>query len=85
MTTTTAIQVLTAAFADDPLARWLLPGDRYATHACAVFGSAAEASAEHGELAVAADGSAAAVWLRQARPPGPRRRPRSNVSERSWS
>ncbi len=68
MTTTTAdvpaaIQVLAAAFADDPLARWLLPGDRYATHACAVFGSAAEASAEHGELAVAADGSAAAVWL----------------------
>lgn len=74
MSTTTAdveitVQVLTAAFADDPLAGWLLPGDPSAA-ADILFGPLAETSAAHGELAVFPDGTAAAVWLpRAAEPP----------------
>jgi GNAT superfamily N-acetyltransferase len=59
----TAVQVLTRAFVDDPMARWLLPGDLYAAAAPSVFGEIARTSAEHGELAVTGDGTAAAVWL----------------------
>jgi GNAT superfamily N-acetyltransferase len=59
----TAIRVLTVAFADDPLCRWLLPGD--ATDAARVFRPVVEESAEQGELAVDPDGTAAAVWLRR--------------------
>jgi GNAT superfamily N-acetyltransferase len=58
--TETAARVLTAAFADDPLARWLLPGDLPAE---IVFGPLVAESAAHGELAVSPDGTAAAVWL----------------------
>jgi GNAT superfamily N-acetyltransferase len=68
--TETAVRVLTAAFADDPLARWLLPGDLRAE---IVFGPLVEESATHGELAVSPDGTAAAVWLpRPAEPVGDR-------------
>ena len=73
MTTTTAdvetaVQVLAAAFADDPVARWLLAG-RPGT-ADLVFRPAVQASAAAGELAVSPD--AAAVWLpRPAGPPPP--------------
>jgi len=67
--TETAIRVLTAAFADDPVARWLLPGNLTAD---LVFAPLVQTSAAHGELAVAADGTAAAVWLpRAAEPPVP--------------
>jgi GNAT superfamily N-acetyltransferase len=68
--TETAVRVLTAAFADDPLARWLLPGDLPAE---IVFGPLVADSAAHGELTVAPDGTAAAVWLpRPAEPAGDR-------------
>lgn len=62
----TAVQVLTRAFVDDPVARWLLPGDLYAAAAASMFGGIVRMSAEHGELAVTADGTAAAVWLPRA-------------------
>jgi GNAT superfamily N-acetyltransferase len=68
----TAVQVLTTAFADDPLASWLLPGDLSRAAADILFGPLAEISAAHGELAVSRDGTAAAVWLpRAADPPVP--------------
>jgi GNAT superfamily N-acetyltransferase len=71
--TETAVQILTAAFADDPLARWLLPGDLVAD---IVFGPLVEASATHGELTVSPDGAATAVWLpRPAEPPADDRQP----------
>ncbi|MHA6617431.1 hypothetical protein [Pseudonocardia sp. DLS-67] len=54
--------MLTAAFADDPPAGRLLPGDPSAA-ADILFGPLAESSAAHGELAVLQDGTAAAVWL----------------------
>jgi ribosomal protein S18 acetylase RimI-like enzyme len=74
--TETAVRVLTAAFADDPLARWLLPGDLAGAAADIVFGPLAETSSGHGELAVSADGTAAAVWLpRAAAPPVHDRQP----------
>jgi ribosomal protein S18 acetylase RimI-like enzyme len=79
MTTTTAdaetaVRVLTAAFADDPLARWLLPGDLAGAAADIVFRPLVDAAATHGELAVSPDVTAAAVWLpRGAEPPGPDR------------
>jgi ribosomal protein S18 acetylase RimI-like enzyme len=64
----TAVRVLTAAFADDPVARWLLPADP--GDAGRVFGPLVQIAALHRELAVAADGTAAAVWLpRAAGPP----------------
>lgn len=73
MTTTdaeTAVRVLTAAFVDDPLTRWLLPGDLADAAAGLVFAPLVQSSAAHGELAVSADGAAAAVWLpRAAEPP----------------
>jgi ribosomal protein S18 acetylase RimI-like enzyme len=70
--TEAAIRVLTAAFADDPLARWLLPGHPAGAAADIVFGPVVETSAACGELAVSADGTAAAVWLpRMAEPPVP--------------
>lgn len=66
--TETAVRVLSAAFADDPLARWLLPGDLLAE---IVFRPLVAESAAHGELAVSPCGSAAAVWLpRPAEPMG---------------
>ena len=74
MTTTTtgcetAVRVLAAAFAHDPLMDWLLPG-RAAGSAARLFRPLVEVSAAHGELAVSADGAAAAVWLpRAAEPP----------------
>lgn len=74
MTTTTAdtgtaVRVLTAAFADDPLRGWLLPGD-LAGRADLIFGPLVAESAAHGELAVSADGTAAAAWVpRAAEPP----------------
>jgi GNAT superfamily N-acetyltransferase len=68
----TAVRVLTAAFADDPLARWLLPGDQAGAAGDIVFGPLAHASAAHGELVVTPDATAAAVWLpRPADPPDP--------------
>ncbi len=76
MTTTTAdcdtaVGVLTAAFADDPVARWLLPGGPPAT-AELIFRPVVQAAAAHGGLAVSADGAAAAVGLpRAAEPPVP--------------
>ncbi|MEV0700929.1 GNAT family N-acetyltransferase [Saccharopolyspora sp. NPDC050389] len=61
------VGALVAAFDDDPLTSWLFPGaeDRRAAlpH---VFAAAVAASIEAGELAVAGDGSAVAVWLPQA-------------------
>lgn len=71
-TTETAVRVLTAAFADDPLARWLLPGDLADAAADVVFGPLVQTSAAHGELAVTADGTAAAVWLPRGAGPPPR-------------
>jgi len=62
--TETAVRVLTAAFADDPLQDWLRPASRDS-----LFRPLVQVSAAHGELAVSADGAAAAVWLR--RPAGP--------------
>jgi GNAT superfamily N-acetyltransferase len=65
----TAVRTLVAAFADDPLARWLLPGSA-PDAADPVFRPLVQQSAAHGELAVAADGAAVAVWLpRAAEPP----------------
>jgi GNAT superfamily N-acetyltransferase len=64
-----AVRVLTAAFADDPLARWLLPGDQAEAAGDIVFGPLAHASAAHGELAVTPDATAAAVWLPRAADP----------------
>ncbi|WP_329430630.1 GNAT family N-acetyltransferase [Streptosporangium sp. NBC_01495] len=65
----TAVRVLTAAFADDPVTRWLLP-DPAVDPADVVFRPLAQRSAAHGELALSADGTAAAVWLpRAAEPP----------------
>ncbi|GAA0947803.1 GNAT family N-acetyltransferase [Pseudonocardia zijingensis] len=61
----TAVHVLTRAFADDPVARWLLPEERYGAWAARVFGRVVQASAEHGKLAVTAGGTAVAVWLRR--------------------
>ena len=58
-----AIQVLTAAFADDPVCRWLLPGD--GVDAARVFRPVVEESAGQGELVVDPDGAAVAVWLRR--------------------
>lgn len=57
-----ATRTLVAAFADDPVARWLLPHD---PRSCAerVFRPAVELSAAHGGLAVTADGAGVAVWL----------------------
>jgi GNAT superfamily N-acetyltransferase len=70
--TETAVRVLTAAFADDPLARWLLPGDQARAAGDIVFGPLAHASAAHGELVVTPDATATAVWLpRAADPPDP--------------
>lgn len=71
MTTATAdcdiaVRVLTAAFADDPVACWLL---RDGPPADLVFREAAEAAAARGELAVSADGAGAAVWLPRAAGP----------------
>ncbi|MCO1658948.1 GNAT family N-acetyltransferase [Pseudonocardia humida] len=63
-----AARVLAAAFAEDPLARWLLPGGAAAA-AEAVFRPVVRESAAHDELAASADGSAVAVWLPRA--PGP--------------
>jgi GNAT superfamily N-acetyltransferase len=61
------VQVLVRAFAEDPLARWMLP-EGIATDR--VFGPVVEESAGHGELSVSADGAAVAVWLpRGAEPP----------------
>ncbi|TWF78471.1 acetyltransferase (GNAT) family protein [Pseudonocardia hierapolitana] len=67
--TDTAVRVLTAAFADDPLARWLLPGHPAGAAADIVFGPLVHASSSHGELAVAPDATAAAVWLPRAADP----------------
>jgi ribosomal protein S18 acetylase RimI-like enzyme len=65
----TAVRVLVAAFADDPVARWLLPGNA-GSAADRVFRPLVQQSAAYGELAVSADGAAAAVWLpRAAEPP----------------
>jgi ribosomal protein S18 acetylase RimI-like enzyme len=65
----TAVRALVAAFADDPVARWLLPGSA-ADAADLVFRPLVQQSASHGELAVSADGAAVAVWLpRAAEPP----------------
>jgi GNAT superfamily N-acetyltransferase len=74
MTTTTrdrdaAVRLLVAAFADDPVARWLLPGSAGAA-ADQIFGPTVERSAALGELAGSADGAAVAVWVpRASRPP----------------
>jgi len=70
MTSTTldneaAVRLLVAAFADDPVARWLLPGS--AGSADRVFRPVVEQSAALGELA--ADGAAVAVWLPRAADP----------------
>lgn len=69
MTTTTgcetAIRILAAAFAQDPLMDWLLPG-RAPGSAVRLFRPLVEASAAHGELALGADGAAVAVWLPRA-------------------
>ncbi|GAA1319613.1 GNAT family N-acetyltransferase [Pseudonocardia xinjiangensis] len=63
-----AVRVLVTAFADDPVARWLLPGGA----AERVFRPVVQQSAALGELAVSADGAAVAVWLpRGAEPPAP--------------
>lgn len=70
--TETVVRVLAAAFADDPLARWLLPADLAAE---IVFGPLVEASAAAGELAVAPDRTAAAVWLPRATGPVGERQP----------
>jgi ribosomal protein S18 acetylase RimI-like enzyme len=67
--TETAVRVLTAAFADDPVARWLLPGDLAEAPADLLFGPLVQTSAALGELAVSADGTAAAVWLPRAAEP----------------
>jgi GNAT superfamily N-acetyltransferase len=76
----TAVHVLAAAFVDDPLARWLLPGN-LATDV--VFGPLVEASAAHGELAVSPDGTGAAVWLpRGAEPPVGDRQPIPDALDR---
>lgn len=64
-----AVRALTAAFADDPLTHWLLPGDLARKAAGIVFGPLVEAAAAHGELAVDPDGTAAAVWLPRAAEP----------------
>lgn len=60
----TAIRVLTAAFAADPVIRWLLPGDVPGIDAARVFRPAVEQSAGQGELVVDPGGATAAVWLR---------------------
>jgi GNAT superfamily N-acetyltransferase len=63
-----AVRVLVAAFAEDPVLRWLLPGST--SSAERVFRPVVEQSASLGELAVSPDGAAAAVWLpRGAEPP----------------
>ncbi|OZM77649.1 GNAT family N-acetyltransferase [Pseudonocardia sp. MH-G8] len=59
----TAIRVLTAAFADDPVFRWLLPGD--GLDAARVFRPVVEQAAAQGELVVDPDAAGAAVWLRR--------------------
>ncbi|MHA6624661.1 GNAT family N-acetyltransferase [Pseudonocardia sichuanensis] len=58
-----AVGVLTAAFADDPVCRWLLPDD--GIDAARVFRPVVEQSAGQGELVVDPDGTAVAVWLRR--------------------
>lgn len=62
-TTAAAVDVLAAAFADDPLTRWLLPGDLAGAAEEVGYGPLVAASAAHGELALSADGAAVAVWL----------------------
>jgi GNAT superfamily N-acetyltransferase len=57
----TAVRVLTAAFADDPVGRWLTAGDPAVAEL--IFRPAVLGSAARGELAVSPDGAAAAVWL----------------------
>jgi ribosomal protein S18 acetylase RimI-like enzyme len=59
----TAVRVLTAAFADDPVGRWLRPTGARGPGADLVFRPLVQQSAAHGELAVSADGTAVAVWL----------------------
>jgi GNAT superfamily N-acetyltransferase len=60
-----AIRVLTAAFADDPVCRWLVPDDLPGFDAARVFRPVVEQSADQGELVVDPGGAAIAVWLRQ--------------------
>src|SRR5690606_36293176 len=62
-TTAAAVDVLAAAFADDPLTRWLLPGDLAGAAEEVGYGPLVAASAAHRELALSADGAAVAVWL----------------------
>ena len=70
MTSTTVdleavVRLLVAAFADDPVARWLLPGGA-GSAADRVFRPIVAQSAAHGELAVSVDGRSVAVWLPRA-------------------
>ncbi|GAA0931753.1 GNAT family N-acetyltransferase [Pseudonocardia zijingensis] len=65
-----AIQVLTAAFADDPVFRWLLFGDVPGVDVARLVLPVVEQSAGQGELVVGPDGAGTAVWLRRgAEPP----------------
>jgi GNAT superfamily N-acetyltransferase len=60
-----AIHILTAAFAEDPVFRWLLPGDVAGVDAARLLLPVVEQSAGQGELVVDPGGGAAAVWLRR--------------------
>jgi ribosomal protein S18 acetylase RimI-like enzyme len=60
----TAVSVLVAAFADDPVLRWLVPHPGGGSEADLLFRPLVQASATQGELAVSVDGTAVAVWLR---------------------